>query len=146
MNLKDMAQEIMNEGFNPKTDAVGGDFKTFDDGLYDAILMDVSWRSNDGGTEWLAFEFELLNEGVEGEKYFGNIFFSNEKMMQLNLKRAMKTAAVLTVDLTIEDFEDTDTLVETLKQGVGNQCMIELKHNKKKTFQNWEAMDEAPFE
>ncbi|WP_157049941.1 hypothetical protein [Thalassobacillus sp. C254] len=57
----------------------------------------------------------------------------------------MKTAAILDVDLTIEDFEDTDTLVETLKEGIGNQCMIDLKTNKKGTFQNWEAMEEAPF-
>jgi len=67
-------------------------------------------------------------------------------MMQLNLKRAMKTAAVLDVDLTIEDFEETERLVETLKNAIGNQCMIDLKTNKKKTFQNWEALEEAPFE
>lgn len=140
-----MAQEIMNEGFDPKTDAVGGDFEDLPDGLYDGMLTGVSWRENDKGTEWLSFEFEILNEGLEGRKYFGNIFFSNEKMMQLNLKRAMKTAAILDVDLTIEDFEDTDTLVETLKEGIGNQCMIDLKTNKKGTFQNWEAMEEAPF-
>jgi len=146
MNLKDMAAEILNEGFNPKTDAVGDDFENMPDGLYDGILTDVGWRTNEKGTEWLAFQFEVLNEGYEGKSYFGNIFFSNEKMMQLNLKRAMKTAAVLDVDLTIEDFEETETLVETLKNAIGNQCMIDLKTNKKKTFQNWEALEEAPFE
>lgn len=146
MNLKAMAQQILNEGFNPKTDAVGGDFENLEDGLYDAILMDVKWQGpNDNGTEWLCFEFEILNEGFEGRKYNGNIFFSNEKMLQLNLKRAMKTAAILDVELTVEDFEETTTLVETLQQGVGNQCMIELKTNKKGTFQNWEALEEAPF-
>lgn len=146
MNLKALAEEIINEGFDPKTDPVNGDFEDLPDGLYDGILLDVSWRTNAKGTEWLSFEFEILNEGYEGRKYFGNIFFSNEKMLQLNLKRAMKTAAVLDVDLTVEDFEDTNTLVETLKQGVGNQCMLELKTNKKGTFQNWEAIEEAPFE
>ena len=145
MNLKDLAAEILNDGFDPKTDSVGGDFEDLPDGLYDGILLDVSWRTNDKGTEWLSFEFEILNEGYEGRKYFGNIFFSNEKMMQLNLKRAMKTAAVLDVDLSVEDFEDVNTLVETLKQGVGNQCMLELKTNKKGTFQNWTAIEEAPF-
>lgn len=146
MNLKAMAAEILNEGFDPRTDAVGGDFENLPDGLYDGMLLGVSWRANDAGTEWLSFEFEIMNEGYEGRKYFGNIFFSNEKMMQLNLKRAMKTAAVLDVDLNIDDFEDTATLVSKLEEGVGSQCMIELKTNKKGTFQNWEAMQEAPFE
>lgn len=146
MNLKEMAQEILSEGFNPKTDAVGDDFENMPDGLYDGILTDVSWRTNEKGTEWLAFQFEILNEGYEGKNYFGNIFFSNEKMMQLNLKRAMKTASVLDTELTIEDFEETDVLVEKLKDGIGNQCMIDLKTNKKGTFQNWEALEEAPFE
>lgn len=146
MNLKSIAQQILEEGFDPKTDTVGGDFEDLPDGMYDAILLNVSWKGpNDNGTEWLSFEFEILNEGYENRKYFGNIFFSNEKMLQLNLKRAMKTAAVLDVELTVEDFEDTDVLVQTLQHGIGNQCMIELKTNKKGTFQNWEALEEAPF-
>jgi len=62
MNLKDMAAEILNEGFNPKTDAVGDDFENMPDGLYDGILTDVGWRTNEKGTEWLAFQFEVLNE------------------------------------------------------------------------------------
>lgn len=146
MNLKDMAAEILNEGFDARKDAVGGDFEDLPDGLYDGILTAVTWRGpNDNGTEWLSFEFEILNEGFDGRKYFGNIFFSNEKMLQLNLKRTMKTAAILDVDLTIEDFEDEEALVQTLEAGIGNQCMIELKTNKKGTFQNFEIMEEAPF-
>ncbi len=145
LNLKEMAAEILNEGFNPKTDAVGGDYENLPDGIYDVIYTDVSWRTNDKGTEWLSFEFEVQNEGYENRKYFGNIFFSNEKMMQLNLKRAMKIAAVLDVDITIEDFEDEETLVEALKAGLGAQCLIELKTNKKGTFQNFEVMEDAPF-
>src|SRR5690625_4592871 len=133
LNLKELASQVLAEGFNPRTDAVGGDYEDLPDGLYDVILTNVSWRQNDKGTEWLSFEFEVMNEGYENRKYFGNIFFSNEKMMQLNLKRAMKTAAVLDVDLSVEDFEDSETLVETLKQGIGNQCMVELKTNKKGT-------------
>src|SRR5690606_32033578 len=119
LNLKEMAAEILSEGFNPQTDSVGGDYEELPDGLYDAILTDVSWRTNDKGTEWLSFEFEILNEGYDGRKYFGNIFFSNEKMLKLNLKRAMKTAAILDVDVTVEDFEDEEVLVERLKEGVG---------------------------
>lgn len=145
MNLKAMAAEIMEQGWDAKKDAVGGDYENLPDGEYDVILTDVSWRTNDSGTEWLSFEFELLNEGYENKKHFAPIFFSNEKMMQLNLKRAMKTGAVLDVDLEIDDFEDTDALVEKLKEGVGNQCSLELKTNKKGTFQNWEAKEDLGF-
>ena len=141
-----MAQEILNEGFNPKTDAVGGDFENLPDGLYDGLMTDASWRVNEKGTEWLSFEFEIMNEGYEGRKYFAMIFFSNEKMMNLNLKRAMQTAAALDVELTAEDFGDTDQLVEKVKEGIGAQVMIELKSNKKGTFQNFVIMEEAPFE
>lgn len=146
LNLKQAAAEVLNEGWDPKTDNVGGDFENLPDGMYDGILMDVKWMGpNDKGTEWLAFEFEIQNEGYEGQKYFANIFFSNEKMMKLNLKRAMKTASVLDVDIDIDDFEDEQVLVEKLKEGVGASCMIELKTNKKGTFQNFDVMEEAPF-
>lgn len=144
MSLKELAQEILEQGFNPKTDPVSGDYE-WPDGVYDGLLTNVSWRTNDKGTEWVSFEFEILNEGYEGRKYFGNIFFSNEKMLQLNIKKTMKTASVLDVELTAEDFEDENTLVEKLKQGIGNECMIELKTNKKGTFQNWETIESAPF-
>ncbi|ENH96705.1 hypothetical protein J416_09414 [Gracilibacillus halophilus YIM-C55.5] len=147
MNLKEAAAEILDQGFDPKKDAVGGDFEELPDGLYDMILTDVKWQGpNEKGTEWLSFEFEVLNEGYENRKYFGNIFFSNEKMMQLNLKRAMKSAAVLDVELDIDDFDDEEVLVEKIKEGVGNQCMVELKTNKKGTFQNWEAKEDEGFE
>jgi len=41
MNLKDMAKQILSEGFDPKTDAVGGDFEDLPDGLYDGILLNA---------------------------------------------------------------------------------------------------------
>jgi Protein of unknown function (DUF669) len=144
MNLKDLASQILNEGFNAKTDSVS-DFEDLQDGIYDVVLMGAQWRANEKGTEWISFEFELLNEGFENRKYFGNIFFSNEKMMQLNLKRTMKYAAVLDVELTVEDFEDTTDLVEAIKAGVGNQATLTLKSNKTGTFQNWELTEMTPF-
>ena len=44
MNLKALAQQILDEGFDPKTDAVSDQFEDLPDGLYDGILLDVSWR------------------------------------------------------------------------------------------------------
>lgn len=144
MNLKEMAAQILQEGFNPETDNVN-DFDNLPDGIYDALFTNVSWRTNDNGTEWLSLEFEILNEGYEGRKYFGNIFFSVEKMLQVNIKRTMKYAAILGVTLGPDDFADPEqNLVEAFKNGLGNQVELELKTSKK-GFQNFELSDEVPF-
>lgn len=144
MNLKEMAAQILQEGFNPETDSVN-DFDNLPDGIYDALFTNVSWRTNDNGTEWLSLEFEILNEGYEGRKYFGNIFFSVEKMLQVNIKRTMKYAAILGVTLGPDDFADPEqNLVEAFKNGLGNQVELELKTSKK-GFQNFELSDEVPF-
>jgi hypothetical protein len=143
MNLKALASQILNEGFNAKTDSVN-DFEELQDGLYDVLLTDASWRSNEKGTEWLSMEFELLNEGFENRKFFGNIFFSSEKMMQMNIKKTMKSAAMLEVELSVEDFEDTNALVEAIKHGIGNQATLTLK-KQKNGFQNWDLTEMTPF-
>ncbi|MGG3987709.1 DUF669 domain-containing protein [Bacillus smithii] len=145
MNLKELAAEILNEGFNPETDPVS-DFDNLPDGTYDAMLTDVQWRVNDKGTEWLSMEFEILNEGFENRKYFGAIFFSNERMLKLNIKRTMKYAAILGVELGIEDFDRPEsTLIQALQNGCGQQVTLTLKTNKKSNFQNFEITEFIPF-
>ena len=57
MSLRDIAAQILAEGFNPETDPVS-DFDELPDGEYDAILTDVNWRTNDNGTEWLSLELD----------------------------------------------------------------------------------------
>lgn len=144
MNLKELAAEILNEGFNPETDPVS-DFDNLPDGQYDAMLTDVQWRVNDKGTEWLSMEFEILNEGFENRKYFGMIFFSNERMQKFNIKRTMKYAAVLGVELGVEDFDRPEsTLVQALQNGCGQQVTLTLKTNKN-NFQNFEITEFVPF-
>lgn len=145
MSLRDIAAQILAEGFNPETDPVS-EFDELPDGEYDAILTDVNWRTNDNGTEWLSLEFEILNEGFEGRKYFGNIFFSNEKMLGLNIKRTMKYAFILGVELDADVFDAPETeLVDAFKTALGNQVTLTLKTNKKGTFQNFEISEFTPF-
>jgi hypothetical protein len=144
MNLKDMAAQILSEGFNPETDPVS-DFENLPDGQYDAILTDVQWRYNDKGTEWLNFAFELLNEGFQNRKYFGAIFFSNEKMLNQNVKRTFKYANLLGVELTVEDFDRPELdLVNAFKNGIGQQTTLTLKSSKS-GFQNFELSEYVPF-
>ncbi|PWA08633.1 hypothetical protein DCC39_14435 [Pueribacillus theae] len=144
MNLKEMAAQILAEGFNPETDPVS-DFDNLPDGEYDAMLTDVQWRTNDKGTEWLNFELEILNDGYENRKYFGGIFFSSEKMLNQNIKRTFKYAALLGVELTPDDLDQPElTLVEAFKHALGQQLTLTLKTSKS-GFQNFDLSEFTPF-
>lgn len=150
MSLKDMAAQILNEGWDPSTSPVS-DFEDLPDGKYDAIFENVEWRvSKDGGFEWLSLVFEILNDGFEGLKYFGMISFNHEKMMGLNIKRAMKTAVAVGVDIGPEDFESPETqLVEAFEQGLGTEVELTLTGWKSKktgkSGQNFDVEPAVPF-
>jgi len=78
------------------------------------------------------------------------ISFSNEKMMKLNIKIAMKTAAALGIELTAESFEQPEVnLVEAFQEGLGREVELELKSwtSKKtgKSGQNFTASPAVPF-
>lgn len=150
MSLKDMAAQILEEGFDPATSPVS-DFENLPDGTYDAMLENVEWRvSQDGGFEWLSLVFEILNEGFEGRKYFGMVSFNHENMVGLNIKRAMKTANAVGVELHPEDFETPETsLVEAFKEGLGTEVELTLTGWKSKktgkTGQNFDVDVALPF-
>lgn len=150
MSLKDMASQILADGFDPKTSPVS-DFENLPDGEYDAILENVEWRvSQDGGFEWLSLAFEILNDGFEGRKHFGMISFANERMVGLNIKRAMKTASAVGVELDPEVFEEPETaLVEAFEDGLGTEVALTLSSyvSKKtgKTGQNFDVEPATPF-
>lgn len=149
MDLKAMAATIMADGFDPATSPVS-DFENLPDGIYDAMLSDAEWRVSDSGFEWLSLEFEILNEGFEGRKYFGMISFVNEKMLQRNIKLAMKTAHAVGVEIDLEDFDQPETsLVETFKEGLGNEVELKItswsNKNTGKSGQNFEAEQPKPF-
>lgn len=137
-NLAAMAQKLLAEGFDPKTSPVD-DFENLPEGIYDVVLSNVEWKVNEKGTEWLALTLEVLNEGFENRKHFGNIFFT-EKMMERALKQTMKCAAALDIELDPSAFGSPETeLVDAFKEGLGTQCEMEIKHSKSKngTFVNF---------
>lgn len=74
MDLKAMAASILADGFDPASSPVS-DFENLPEGTYDAIFNNVEWKTSDSGWEWLSVQFEILNEGFEGRKYFGIISF-----------------------------------------------------------------------
>lgn len=144
-----MAAQILSEGFNPATSPVS-DYENLPDGTYDALLENVEWRTSESGFEWLSLAFEILNEGYEGRKYFGMISFNNEKMVGLNIKRAMKTANAVGVELQPTDFESPEqNLVEAFEEGLGKEVELKLTSwtSKKtgKSGQNFDVDVAVPF-
>ncbi|HSH24752.1 MAG TPA: DUF669 domain-containing protein, partial [Massilibacterium sp.] len=126
------------------------DYENLPDGTYDALLENVEWRTSESGFEWLSLAFEILNEGYEGRKYFGMISFNNEKMVGLNIKRAMKTANAVGVELQPTDFESPEqNLVEAFEEGLGKEVELKLTSwtSKKtgKSGQNFDVDVAVPF-
>lgn len=145
-----MASQILADGFDPKTSPVS-DFENLPDGEYDAILENVEWRvSQSGDFEWLSLVFEVLNDGFEGRKFFGMISFNHEKMVGLNIKRAMKTADAVGVELDPDAFDEPETaLVEAFEEGLGTEVELTLtsyvSKNTGKTGQNFDVEPATPF-
>lgn len=132
MSLQAMAAKLLAEGFDPKTSPVD-DFENLPEGIYDVVLSDVQWRVNEKGTEWLQLTLDLLNEGFENRKHFGNIYFT-EKMMERALKQTMKCAAALEIELDPSVFGSPESdLVDAFKEALGTQAEMEIKHSKSKT-------------
>lgn len=136
-NLAAMAQKLLAEGFDPKTSPVDN-YEKLPEGIYDVALSDVKWVVNDStGSERLQLDLEILNEGFENRKHFGMIFFT-EKIMERSLKQTMKCASALDIELDPSVFGSPETdLVEAFKEGLGNQCEMEIKHQKNSDFVNF---------
>lgn len=149
MDLQAMAASILADGFDPATSPVS-DFENLPEGTYDAIFNNVEWRTSDSGWEWLSVQFEILNEGFEGRKYFGMISFITESMIGMNMKLAMKTGHAVGVAITPEDFVQPEVnLVAAFQNGLGKEVELKLTNweNKKngKSGQNFDVSEPLPF-
>lgn len=154
MNLKELAAQMLAEGFK-QGDTVSTGFEDLPDGIYDVVLLNADWRvKEETGFEWLSLEFDILNQGFEGRKYFGMISFTNEKMAQYNMKIALNTLLALGVERegndVIELFDKPESeLVQAFREGIGAQVELELTgwENKKtgKKGQNFKVSSASPF-
>lgn len=132
--LAQMAQEIMNSGFNPQTDEVQAP-RDLPDGVYDAVLSNVEWRNNDTGFEWLHLEFDILTPGFENRKYFAMHSFNNEAFLETNIKHVMQSASVLDVMFNPAMLMQPETqLTYAFRTALGKQVDLKLDgwENKKK--------------
>lgn len=155
MNLKELAEQMLNEGFNPKETNVDDDgFDNLPDGIYDAILEDVQFRVSEKGTEWLSLTLTIINEGYENRKFFAN-YWLTEKQLERNIKKLWGHAAqVFNVELTPDDIANIETaVVEKLQEALGTQVELELKTSRwkdkatgeMKEFQNFSLSPATPF-
>lgn len=129
MNLKELAEKMLNEGFDPNTSNVNdGDSFDLPDGIYDAILENVEYRVNNNGTEWISLTLNIINDGYENRKYFAN-YWLTEKQLERNIKKLWGHAAqVFGVELTPDDIANIETaVVEKLQEALGTQVELELK-------------------
>lgn len=148
MNLADMAAKLLAEGFDPKVSPVD-DFEQLPEGIYDVVLSDAQWRVSQSGTEYLSLTLDILNEGYENRKHFGNIWFT-EKMMERSIKQTMKCAAAFDIELDPSVFAAPETdLVNAFKEVIGAQAEMEIKHSKSKktgdVFVNFSLSAPTPF-
>src|SRR5690625_7564397 len=108
MSLMDIANEILQEGWDPKKDSVN-EYDNLPDGTYYAMLENVEWRVSDSGFEWLNLAFEITDGEREGKKFFGMIRFNNEQFQARNIKLAMQTTETNGVKLKPETFAKPET-------------------------------------
>src|SRR5690625_7800184 len=95
MSLMDIANEILQEGWDPKKDSVN-DYDNLPDGTYYAMLENVEWRVSDSGFEWLNLALETTDGEYEGKKFVGIIIYNKEQFQSQNIKQAKKIAAAVT--------------------------------------------------
>ena len=137
-DLLKAASEIFNKGFDVENDPVS-DFEPINDGVYSGYIEGFEHKEFSTGTEALQFKVKISDEPYEGRSYFGALFLS-EKVINTSIKRLLKYAHRLGIELGPEDFSDTDLLVEKMQEAVGYQCTLTLKTtvNKKGEFQSFE--------
>ena len=124
--LAEMAQEIMNSGFDAKTDNIDG-FAELPDGVYDAILVNAEWRTSQKGFEWLSLEFDILTSGYENRKYFGMHSFNNPDFLERNIKHVIQSAVALGLQFNPIYLMNPETeLVNLFRTGIGQQVDLKL--------------------
>ena len=126
MKLAQMAQEIMESGFDAKKDTIDN-YADLPDGVYDAILVQADWRASDSGFEWLSLEFDILTPGFENRKYFGMHSFTNPDFLERNIKHVMQSAAALGLQFNPTMLLNPEVeLVNLFRTGIGQQVDLKL--------------------
>jgi len=120
-DLLNIATSVM-EGFDPATDKVN-DFEEVADGTYNCLLEKVTARKNDKGTNWISFDFSIMDDK---RHLFVNYFFT-EKMAERSIKGLNKIAYDFGYQLPVEAFTSYETLADTLNNMAGNQATVEKK-------------------
>lgn len=124
-DLLNIAQKTM-ENFNPATDKVDN-YEEVEDGDYTCLLEKVTHRvSAEKGTNWISFDFSIIEGENENRHMFVNYFFT-EKTAERSIKTINKVAYEFGYTLPVEAFSSFETLAETLNSMAGNQAIVSKK-------------------
>lgn len=133
-DLLNIATKTM-AGFDPATDKVD-DFEEVADGTYNCLLEKVTARKNEKGTNWISFDFSIMNN-EDNRHLFVNYFFT-EKTIERSIKGINKLAYDFGYQLPVESFTDLETLADTLNGIAGNQAEI-VKKTSSSGFTNYKV-------
>lgn len=133
-DLLNIATKTM-EGFDPATDKVD-DFEEIADGTYDCLLEKVTARKNEKGTNWVSFDFSIMNS-EDNRHIFVNYFFT-EKTIERSIKAVTKLAYEFGYQLPVDAFTSYDSLAETLNSMAGNRAEI-VKKTSNSGFVNYKV-------
>lgn len=133
-DLLNIATKTM-EGFDPATDKVD-DFEEIADGTYNCLLEKVTARKNEKGTNWISFDFSIMDS--EDNRHLFVSYFFTEKMIERSIKALNKLAYDFGYQLPVESFTDMETLADTLNAMAGNQAEI-VKKTSNSGFTNYKV-------
>jgi len=137
-DLLNIASKTM-EGFDPATDKVD-DFEEVADGTYNCLLEKVTYRKSEKGTNYITFDFSIMDEG-ENRHLFVPYFFT-EKTIERSIKAISKLAYDFGYQLPVDAFTSYESLADTLNGMAGNQAEI-VKKTSNSGFTNYKVTPQA---
>ncbi|CAL7910119.1 hypothetical protein [Fusobacterium necrophorum] len=131
MSIADIMAELEKKGWK------AGDNENDNpaDGIYEGIIEEILFNTNEKGTQWFSFKVNLLSEN---RSHLASLFLTG-KMASANLKKFINIVLNLTGEaLSAIDFVNEEALAEKLtEQLAGTEVVIELKTSKN-GFQNFQ--------
>lgn len=118
MSLQDVANGIMESGWNAKTDSANDGFDNLKPGTYEVMLDKVNHAAFPSGYECINFSFQVIAGADAGRKEFVHVNLADKKkdgspmpdfVVSKNIKLLFKIAALSELQLTPDDLAGDET-------------------------------------
>ena len=108
---------IENEGY--KKD----EYEGLPDGEYNVLFDGVTLKkSEEKGTEWFSLRLKVIDGDYANRVEYANLFLT-EKTVKRTLSIIMKLIDALGYEVSIESFEDKNTILDVLKTMIGESTV-----------------------